>query len=133
MKRSSLNDDPEKAGLQVRAYMKALPADARRQVQKLRDAIRAAAPGAVESFGYGMPAFALNGKPFVWFAAWKRHSSLYPVSEATIRALADELEGYETSGKGTIRFRLDEPLPTALVTRLVEARIAELRKKHKLP
>jgi uncharacterized protein YdhG (YjbR/CyaY superfamily) len=133
MKRSSLKHDPEQVGLQVRAYMRALPLGARRQVQKLRDAIRAAAPGAVESFGYGMPAFALNGKPFVWFAAWKRHSSLYPVSAATIRALADELEGYETSGKGTIRFRLDEPLPTALVTRLVQARVAELRKNQKLP
>jgi uncharacterized protein YdhG (YjbR/CyaY superfamily) len=117
----------------VRTYLAALPAESRRHVQKLREAIRAAAPGAVESFGYGMPAFSLDGKPFIWYAAWKHHSSFYPLSESTARALAAELEGYETSGKGTIRFRLDEPIPTALVRRLVKARIAELRRKQKAP
>jgi uncharacterized protein YdhG (YjbR/CyaY superfamily) len=130
---SSLKQSAKQPSLEVRTYLAALPADTRRHVQKLREAIRAAAPGAVESFGYGMPAFSLDEKPFVWYAAWKHHSSFYPLSEATTRALAAELEGYETSGKGTIRFPLEEPLPTALVRRLVKARIAELRKKQKEP
>jgi uncharacterized protein YdhG (YjbR/CyaY superfamily) len=131
MTRQSSSKDKDQPQAQLRAYFAALPAGARRQVKELRDAIRAAAPDAAESFGYGMPAFKLDGKPFVWYGAWKKHSSFYPVSEATRRALADELAGYETPGKGTIRFRFDEALPTALVKRLVKARIAELRKKEK--
>jgi uncharacterized protein YdhG (YjbR/CyaY superfamily) len=129
----SLKHRAGEPSLQVRSYLAALPADTRRHLQKLRAAIRAAAPGAVESWGYRMPAFRLQGKPFVWYAAWKHHSSLYPLSQATTRALATELEGYETTGKGTIRFRLDTPLPTALVGRLVKARIAELRKQQRQP
>jgi uncharacterized protein YdhG (YjbR/CyaY superfamily) len=127
---ASLRHSSDQLSAQVRTYLGALPADTRRHLEKLREIIRAAAPEAVESFGYGMPAFALDGKPFVWYAAWKRHCSLYPLSQATARALAAELEGYEISGKGTIRFRLDEPLPVALVRRLVKARIAEVRNKQ---
>ena len=127
---SSLKHSTKQPISQMRSYLEALPADARGHVQKLREAIRAAAPGAQESFSYGIPAFTLEGKPFVWYAAWKKHSSFYPLSEATSRALAAELKGYEISGKGTIRFRLDEPLPMALVRRLVKARIAEFRKKR---
>jgi uncharacterized protein YdhG (YjbR/CyaY superfamily) len=130
MKSSSSKHTARQPGLQVRTYLAALPAGARSHLQELRKAIRAAAPGAVESFGYGMPALALDGKPFVWYAAWKNHSSFYPLSKVTARSLEAELEQYEISGKGTIRFRLDQPLPTALVKRLVKARIAALRRKQ---
>jgi uncharacterized protein YdhG (YjbR/CyaY superfamily) len=125
---SSLKDDAKRAGVRVRAYLASLPPDARRALQKLRAAIRSAAPGAVEWFSYGIPGFRLDGRPLVWYAAWKHHTSLYPMTAAIRRAHAADLEGYETS-KGTIRFPLTKPPPVALVRRLVKARMAELRKK----
>ncbi|MEX1169529.1 MAG: GNAT family N-acetyltransferase [Chloroflexota bacterium] len=108
----------------VDAILAALPADVCAALEQLRGVIAAAAPEAVESVAYGVPAFKYRGRPLVSFGAGKNHCAFYVQSPAVMDAHRGELAGLDTA-KGTIRFTPDTPLPDALVTRLVRARIAE--------
>ncbi|HVX65853.1 MAG TPA: DUF1801 domain-containing protein [Bryobacteraceae bacterium] len=113
---------------EVDDYLARVPEPARSTLNKIRAAIRAAAPAeATEGLSYGMPAFRYNG-PLVGYAAFSNHCGLYPMNPAVIVEFRDELQGYETS-KGTIRFPVDRPLPAALVKKLVKARVRENERK----
>jgi len=104
-------------------YLAALSDDKRAALEKLRKTIRAAAPKAEECISYQLAAFRQNGM-LVAFGATEKHCAFYLMSSSTVAAHKDELKDYDTS-KGTIRFQADKPLPTALVRKLVKARIAE--------
>ena len=108
----------------VDEFLAATPADKRAALVKVRAAIQAAAPNAIEAINYGVPMFKLSGKNLVSYGAAAAHCTFYVQSPAVMRAHAAELKGYKV-GKGSIQFSADKPLPRALVTRLVKARIAE--------
>jgi len=103
-------------------YLAALNPQQRITLERLRKAIRSAAPKAEECISYGVPAFRLNGRFLVGLGAAANHCSFYPGS--VLQGLKVDLKGYDTS-KGTIRFKLDRPLASALVRKLVKARIAQ--------
>jgi uncharacterized protein YdhG (YjbR/CyaY superfamily) len=98
--------------------------DQRAALEKLRRTIQATAPGAEECISYGLAAFRLNGRALVAFGATANHCAFYPMSGTLVEAHRAELARFETS-KGTIRFQPDAPLPTAIVRKLVKARMAE--------
>ena len=118
------------AGEQVKKYLAALSPDSRKKLKALRLQIRAVAPHAVEHFSYGIPGFRLDGQSLVWYAAFKNHLSIFPLTAGIRRSLGAELDRYETA-KGTIRFPLTKPPSAALVKKIVKARSAEIRKKSK--
>ena len=105
-------------------YLATLPEDRRAAVQELRETIKAAAPEATETIAYLMPALRTHGQFLVSYAAFKRHYSLFPASEAVVEALGDELTPY-LAGKGTIRFPAGAPIPVDTVTKIVKIRLAE--------
>lgn len=106
------------------AYLAKLAPDQRATLEKVRAAIRAAAPDAEEGMSYGMPCFT-QGKVIAGYAASTKHCSYHPMSGTVVSTLAQELSGYETS-KGTIRFPVGKPLPKPLIRKLVKARLAEI-------
>src|SRR6266481_3289777 len=107
----------------VDEYLARVPEPARSTLMKVRAAIRSAMPTeTTEAISYGMPVFKYQGS-LLWFAAFSDHCSLF-TSPGVIAAFKDELKDFQTS-KGTIRFPSDKPMSTALVKKLVKARIAE--------
>ncbi|MBX2972301.1 MAG: YdeI/OmpD-associated family protein [Flavobacteriales bacterium] len=103
-------------------YLALLPVDQRTALETLRKQILAAAPGAGEHFGYGMPAFKYNGHPMLYIGAAKKHCALYGSVPA---GLKERLKGFDVD-KGTIRFTPEKPLPVALVKDIVRAKVAEI-------
>ncbi len=106
----------------VDEYIAAFPEETRGVLEELRALISAAAPGATEKMSYAIPTYYLNGN-LVHFAGYEKHMGFYPGANG-IRVFKAELTPYK-SGKGSIQFPLDEPLPADLIRRIVEFRVAE--------
>ena len=104
-------------------YLAGLSAAQRAALERVRRIIHATAPDAEECISYQIPAFKLRGKGLIWFAAAAHHCAIYGVSNDPA------LAGYDISGKGTLRFTAEQPLPEALIRKLVKSRMSKLAAK----
>ena len=109
----------------VDEYVASFPPGVREKLESVRAAIRTAVPGTEERLSYGIPTFTLDGRYVVYFSGWKEHVSVYPIPDAD-PALERELKPH-MAGKGTLKFRLDEPMPLELIARAA-VRLLEQRK-----
>lgn len=108
-------------------YINTFPEDSRSILEKVRQTIHKAAPGAVETISYDMPTFDLNGKHLVFFAGWKHHISLYPIP-AGDEAFQQKISHFKRA-KGSIQFPLDTPIPYDLVEQIVTFLLMEKPEK----
>jgi uncharacterized protein YdhG (YjbR/CyaY superfamily) len=127
MSRTTARKETPARSPEVDAFLAALPDDLRIALERVRDVIAAAAPEAVETIAYSVPAFKYQGRPLVSFSAGragKGPCAFYVQSPRLMEAHREELKDYDT-GKGTIRFQPQDPIPADLVTRFVRERMAE--------
>lgn len=110
-------------------YIKSFPKDVQDTLQDLRENIKKEVPGAEETISYGVPTFKLNGKYVVYFAGFKKHISIYPVTTPVEKSLK-EVAQYRT-GKGTLQFPMDKPLPFPLIRKIVKILVKENEKRSK--
>lgn len=108
-------------------HLASLPDEERMLVQSIRKLVHASAPGAKECIKYGIPTFTLHNKNLLHFAGYKEHIGFYP-APLGIEAFHKELAPYKT-GKGTIQFQLDKPLPLGLIKKIIDYRVKETKSK----
>ncbi len=113
----------------ITSYIANLPKEAQKKLKEVRKTIKSAAPSAVESISYGMPAFKLHGKPLAYFAQFKDHVGFFP-TVSPIKNFKKELKGFKTS-KGTIQIPNEMKTPTALLKKIVKFRASEIKKAVK--
>ncbi len=113
----------------VDKFIAGFPMNIQKLLVQLRTTIRKAAPTAEESMSYGMPAYKTNGKPLVYFSAFKNHVGFYATPTGH-REFSEELSKY-IQGKGSVQFPLDKPLPLVLITKIVKFRVRENLEKAK--
>ena len=113
------------AAREIDHYFAGVGEPKRSTLQQLRQCVQDVIPDAEECISYGLPAFKIQGKTVAGFGAFKNHLSYLPHSGSVLPALAADLAGYDGT-KGSLHFPVDQPLPPALVNKLVTTRLREL-------
>ncbi|MGZ4741367.1 MAG: iron chaperone [Ilumatobacteraceae bacterium] len=112
----------------VDEYIESLPEHVQPVVQRVLGTLRKALPSAQEVISYQIPALRTDGGIVLYFAGWKEHISIYPVTDALMASFGDELRPYRAS-KGTLRFPLDRPMPVRLIARVAKFRAADVAER----
>lgn len=110
-------------------YIAGFASDVQAILEKIRQTIRRAAPKAEEAISYQIPTFKLNGKYLIYFAAFKKHVSVYPAPRE-VDQFKEELSAYE-GGKGTVQFPLNKPIPYGVISKIVKFRAQRIVEKSK--
>jgi uncharacterized protein YdhG (YjbR/CyaY superfamily) len=111
-------------------YIAEFPPPTQRLLRGVRRLIRETVPEATETISYAIPTFDLDGRHLVHFAGYQSHVGFYPTAGG-MAAFKEELGGYK-SGKGSVQFPLDQPLPLDLMRRIVEFRVREVRSRARV-
>ena len=112
----------------IDAYIENYPPNVQEILQTIRKLVKKEVPEASETISYGIPTFKINGKYLIYFAGFKDHISIYPVTPAMEKV--KEISKYRT-GKGTLQFKLDKPVPFDLIQELVKLRVKERLSEEK--
>ena len=108
---------------EVDKYISGYPEEVQEILKKIRMLIKKASPEAKESIAYGMPAYKTNGRPLVYFAAYKNHIGFYATPKGH-EEFSEELSIYK-KGKGSVQFPLSKPIPYDLIAEIIEFRVQE--------
>ncbi len=111
-------------GNEVDSYVKTFPQKIQKVLKKVRATVKAVAPGAEEVISYQMPTYKLNGRPLVYFAAWKKHVGFYATPSGN-QAFKKELSKYQ-GAKGSVKFPIDKSMPYDLIKKIVKYRLKEV-------
>ena len=107
----------------VDEYIASFPEKTRKALEEVRAVIKSVTPEAVENISYEIAAFRVNGKNYVSIAGWKEHISIYPIPSGS-DAFNKQIAKY-TSGRGTLKFPLNEPLPLKLIEKAIKYKLAD--------
>ena len=114
----------------VDEYIASKPEAVRGILGIVRSTIRKAVPGAQEVISNKIPTYRLHGEAVLYFAGWKQHYALYPISKRVVAAFKNELTSHEVD-KSTLRFPLSQPVPVKLIARIAKFRVEEATERER--
>lgn len=107
----------------IDSYLKKVTPAQKLVLGSIRETIKNMVPEAEEVISYGIPAFKLGGKDLLYFAAFKRHMSLYPASDEMISEVGRDLAKFRTS-TGTLQFTEANPIPDEIIRKIIQFRLS---------